>query len=444
MNLNSKVKDYLFVETRKLIKFNDFDEIYYALEQIIAYDVASYAIEGISERMIDALNKIAVEKIDRDDTIFCFSTILNCFEPYVKKVLYLIDKAKYDELRKKENASLPDYLAALELKVFRDKKDRTDRSDKIYLAYKLRNINSHECRKWSFLEIYENLQILLCSYLIVVEKKLVELKNVFGGLGVCIKYESFNIDSFKKMRPEDMIKFIRLGIYNMDPMVRSLKFGSGSVKSISFFDREGLCVDDTYEAKNYHVKTLYSYQEKDNIYRTDISSTVNADGFITDEREGYWTYRYNSQGKIEEAIYYEFKNGIETRKKAILFSYFSDGGIQIIEGKYTTQSNIDMIRLFNNTGRLASIESNGHRTVFKYENDQLSMIIGTSVIVDVKRIGNEQFFIEKENNKQEAVLKQKRLYNDNNLLIRVEWYRKEKESNKLSLAWDIEYHDGIN
>ena len=95
-------------------------------------------------------------------------------------------------------------------------------------------------------------------------------------------------------------------------------------------------------------------------------------------------------------------------------------------------------------GRLASIESNGHRTVFKYENDQLSMIIGTSVIVDVKRIGNEQFFIEKENNKQEAVLKQKRLYNDNNLLIRVEWYRKEKESNKLSLAWDIEYHDGIN
>ena len=81
MNLNSKVKDYLFVETRKLIKFNDFDEIYYALEQIIAYDVASYAIEGISERMIDALNKIAVEKIDRDDTIFCFSTILNCFEP---------------------------------------------------------------------------------------------------------------------------------------------------------------------------------------------------------------------------------------------------------------------------------------------------------------------------------------------------------------------------
>lgn len=441
MNLKPQVKEFLFIETRKLIKFNNFDEIYYVLEQIIELDVASYAIEGISERMIDALNKFAVEKIDREDTIFSFLAIVHCFEPYVKKVLYLIDKAKYDELRKKENASLPDYLAALELKVFRDKKDRTVRSDKIYLTYKLRNINSHECRKWSFLEIYESLQILLCSYLIVVEKKLVELKNVFGGLGVCIKYEPFNIDSFKKMRPEDMIKFIRLGIYNMDPMVRSLKFGSESIKSISFFDREGLCVEDTYEAKNYHVKTLYSYQEKDNIYRTDISSTVNTDGLITDERKGYWTYRYNSQGKIEEAIYYEFKNSIETRKKAILFSYFSDGGVQIIERNYLISSNRDMISFFNNKGRLASIENDGHRTVFKYEDDQLSKVIGTSVIVDVKRIGNEQFFIERENNKQEAVLKQKRIYNDNNLLIRVERYRKEKESNKLSLAWDIEYHD---
>ena len=48
--MNSKVKDFILLETREAIIFNKFDEIYYIFEQIIDYDIASYAIEGISER----------------------------------------------------------------------------------------------------------------------------------------------------------------------------------------------------------------------------------------------------------------------------------------------------------------------------------------------------------------------------------------------------------
>lgn len=69
-------------------------------------------------------------------------------------------------------------------------------------------------------------------------------------------------------------------------------------------------------------------------------------------------------------------------------------------------------------------------------------IIGTSVTVDVQYIGCEQLFIEKETNMDDTVLKEKRIYNDN-LLIRVERYRKKKdgEGYELSISWDIEYQD---
>lgn len=440
--MNSKVKDFILLETREAIIFNKFDEIYYIFEQIIDYDIASYAIEGISERMTDSLYRIAVEKTDRADMIFCFLAISNCFEPYVKKVLYLINKEKYDELRNKKNSSLPDYLDALGLKVFLTPNNRSNRSEKIFLSYKLRNIDSHECRKWSFFKIYENLQNLLCAYLIVAEKHLEELKKVFSDEEQYNKRCFLNIESFKKMRPEIILKFIKLGIYCMDPMVKSLKVKGGSSVSISLYNKEGLCVSDIFEAENYTLKMSYIYQGKDNIYKTEQLSYINSNGVITKEKEGHWIYQYNTQGKITEAVFYKYKNGKEHKRNSIFLTYFSDGSLQILERKHESHSDIDMVSLFDNKGRLNSVEYNGHRTVYKYKNDRLTTIIGTSVTVDVQYIGCEQLFIEKETNMDDTVLKEKRIYNDN-LLIRVERYRKKKdgEGYELSISWDIEYQD---
>ena len=63
--MDKKIKEYILIETRDAINFKKYDELYSVFEKIVEYDVAAFAIEGISERLVSALQNIALNKIDR-------------------------------------------------------------------------------------------------------------------------------------------------------------------------------------------------------------------------------------------------------------------------------------------------------------------------------------------------------------------------------------------
>lgn len=73
--MDKKIKEYILIETRDVINFKKYDELYSVFEKIVEYDVAAFAIEGISERLVSALQNIALNKIDRTRSIASTSKI---------------------------------------------------------------------------------------------------------------------------------------------------------------------------------------------------------------------------------------------------------------------------------------------------------------------------------------------------------------------------------
>lgn len=436
--MNTKVKDFILLETREVIQFNNFDEIYYIFEQTIDHNVAAYAVEGISERMTTALNQIATEKIDRMDILSCFSELSSCFEPYVKKILYLVDKKKYDELKRKKNTSLPNYLEALGLSAFEDEDKKTPRSTQLRDTYKLRNIASHECRKWSFVTLYKKLQGLLCSYLIIIEKQFRKLKEVLFNKELNNKYCPFNINSFKRMSPEYILRFLEWGIYTMNPMIKRLRNESGMLR----FDQEGLLDCGTYKAKDYNVEDSFVYQKEEHIHRRERYSLKVANGVHSKLITEYCEYFYDLNGRVVEAVYYSYTNKNEYRKqRSIFLTFLSNGGLEIVDRRHTLEADNDTVMSFDNTGRLLSKQNEKEQVVYEYVNGELSKIVGCRGIVEVKRMDCEQIFVEKEVNRNEGILTEKRIYDGKNL-IRRELYKKNEKNgtNEVSFAWDIEYH----
>lgn len=352
--MKTKVKNFILLETRDVMKFSNFDEIYYSFEQIIDYDVVAYAIEGISERMTISLERIASEKIDRNDILSCFYDIVKCFEPFVKKILYLLDKKKYKELQKKDISTLPDYLEALGLKVFLDEKSRTTESQQLFDTYKLRNIESHECQKWSYAKIFNKLQCLFCAYLIVTKKHLQELKRVLSGSLGENEYLFYDISSFQKMSPEYILLLLKWGIFSINPMIKCLKTSSGSV----LFNKDGSLYSGIYERNNVSIKTTYVYCEKEHISRREswdnyISSYENSKNMC-----GYCEYAYDLEDRIVSADYYK-QSG--EKHRTIFLEYLSNGGLKIIDRNYRTEVFKDTEILFDNTGRLVSQKKRTNR-----------------------------------------------------------------------------------
>lgn len=440
MIMDKKIKEYMLIETRDAINFKKFDELYSVFEQIIEYDVASYAIEGISERMTTYLTQIATEKVNRVDIINCFSGLSGCFEPYVKKVLYLIDKNKYDELKSKKDTSLPDYLEGIGLKLFLPKEKRNDRSQKLFITYNLRNTESHECKMWSLTKLYRELQALLCSYLLVTEQQLPALKNILlGNDNTGANISKLDIDSFKKMSPEQMIRFLRWGIVSMNPMVKELT----STGYCLCFDETGMIKKEVYENSGFYNNTTYRFFGNGGIIKRERHVETIYKGSTSEEMKEYCNLYYNYQDRCERAEYYKCVADVWKNYKTIEFEYCLDGSMNIIERDYKTASmnEKEVFRKkktsFNNKGELLSIDTDNERIIYEYENNVLKKIIFSGGIIEIVRIGDEQLFFKQEVNRKEKILTEKRYYRDGSL-VRIEHYKKDNE--KITCFWNIEYY----
>lgn len=70
--MNSKVRNLFRNESKDIESFTNFNQVYFVFEQMVEYDVDVPEIEGLQERLPYALNKIATEKLDRNDVLTYF------------------------------------------------------------------------------------------------------------------------------------------------------------------------------------------------------------------------------------------------------------------------------------------------------------------------------------------------------------------------------------
>ena len=97
MNFSQTVKRFVRLETKEYYEKENFDEVYFMLQHIIECDIEAPGITGLSERLPYALNRIAEDGLTRQDIMTFFPIVWQKFEPYVKKILYIIDPKGFEQ-----------------------------------------------------------------------------------------------------------------------------------------------------------------------------------------------------------------------------------------------------------------------------------------------------------------------------------------------------------
>ncbi len=170
------------IESEYKQELNNFDvrKMLKILEEAIDLPVDEASFEGVQRKYNYCISKLfddAGEMSDEDREIIAENFFR--IEPLLKKILYLTDKKKYNEL-KSQNAlqcgELLDNLKIIEsvrtnngyldLQKSADKfSGSSNQEDHILRTYKLRNVTAHEMRNWSKISLYSNIQDVMITAL---------------------------------------------------------------------------------------------------------------------------------------------------------------------------------------------------------------------------------------------------------------------------------------
>ena len=288
-------KEYIRRTTKKVIQPNMFDKVYKNFTEVLKYPTDNKMFSGVEESVITNLDILSNGgRLERKESIDIYQALNHAFEPYVKKLLFIVEPDKYRELSKSKNNSLLNYLNAVGYPVFVDSNKRNAVSDMIFHAYEYRNDNSHECSEFTEADIAVRTETILCGYLLVAQKRNKDLCMKFGEY-VKFLYEKdslFDMELFQK--------------YDVRKIVRTLESGGTFDESITKLKKSVQC--HYYEKK--HTTILYyspdgcfekqeEYDENDNlVYETDKESSYYDDGLKKID------YLYDDSGRIIGAKYY--------------------------------------------------------------------------------------------------------------------------------------------
>lgn len=392
--MDSNIRSWLQLEIKDKLTFSqkDFYEIYYYFSQLIKYDIDKEGISGLTERLTPALQFVATQKMDRQDIVTYFPDIWGSFEVFVKKTLYLIKPSVYRKLKKNTNSSLVNYLNELGFPVFVDKPYRTVESNCIYGSYLLRNIESHEYNKWSSRKFYEELNICLCGYMLVIKQVLPDLKTAFS------KIPNFTQPQFNDFNLILALNTFHLYPYNINQLRGLKKITIPQKNGISYleYDEDGKLLSTFHKFDGYEPELdKYNYVSEGNKL------------IATSEKEPR-DYIYDSNGQLISVTTYDIRAGKEnkeTNKNEI--QYLEDGGIVITHKKYSSHSQEYIHEThftYDPTGKLLHIKYRNHTfDKFNYDNNRLiSFKTSSNKHIDVKYLDEEMYFVYKDEQLEET------------------------------------------
>lgn len=140
-------------------------------------------LDGLQTRVLTSMSKILMEDLSKDDILAFFPDFVK-IEPFLKKILYLIDPSMYAALSR-HNKGLSAYINALNLNSNNIRFDTAtvdtvsalpDFAVDFVRVYNLRNIESHNCESWSKKELYVNIESVLIVYLYSTYKHVAALR----------------------------------------------------------------------------------------------------------------------------------------------------------------------------------------------------------------------------------------------------------------------------
>lgn len=444
MILNSEVKSLFYLEIREKKSSFDFDKTYYAFEQLIEMDIDVPAVEGLRERLPYALNKIAIDKLNRNDIITYFPIVWGKYEVFVKKLLYIIDRVEYKKLHKAKSG-LSSYMEALGVPPYVDRSERTKETKAIRDVYDLRNTEAHACEFWSLKDFYYKLSQTLSAYLITVNKVLPDLQKVMDTAGnsfkldlnyqkQVLKYENFNERFFRY--------FFRIADINSPLKSVTIKSNS-SVRKCSFAeDGKVTDEDDPKFTRKYDCNQETGLIDKCQIY-------YRLDDIDGNKADDYETYEYYESGQVKSVTRYYLNKRVDEYEKrgAVFVEYLSDGGLKIKHVRYRreNQSNpltknfkdeqeyletITAIKTFNNQGLLTTISDDSGNTKQRYfytENGIINRIESSDgTITEVKAVLDTLLYYRKSPLDDNSTLEQKITF-CNSRITKINMYPSEHE-----------------
>lgn len=459
--MNLKVRNMFRIESKDYISFENFNEIYYVLEQMIEYDVDVPEVAGLQERLPYALQKIATEKLDRNDIITFFPIIWGKFEPYARKVLYILDPIKYSQTRTHSRNSLVDVLKAIGVTVFiQDPKKRTMETEAIFTAYQLRNGEAHECETWSLRDCYDKMAKVITAYLIVTEKALPDLKTVMKAVPNEKRLRILNEKDFKAINVDIFdCRYTQLMFFNLSDFFSHYRRIGGTEYNI-----DGWRISCSYESSYYRnmSETFYSYERDGQKIIKQKRRTGNSDKTGSADEPYYSLYKYNDESKLVKIERYQIDgiNGESMPRSVVDIDYQTDGSIVITHKTITRNLStikkpddkefdirINDIRVFDSKGRIIKRGNSS----FHYSDDGSIMRIEYPdySFDEFRLIGNNMYRVHKWRNRDDEVIREKRLYQDGKLKKIIKYREQDCSEKKLGNqeildVYDFEYFDDTN
>lgn len=450
--MDVKVRDLFRQETSDRVKFKNFDDIYYIFEKLLDFDVPIQAVSGLSEQFTVALDTIATSKLDRLDMLRNFPLVWGNFEVYVKKIVYIINRKKYKEL--KENAAgLAGYLKVLDIEVNVPEHSRTDRTEIIFRIYKLRNIDAHECQKWGCHKLYDELSYALSAILVVTEKSKEALMKVFDEK---IPGE-VNLKKAKSLHLEKYIDIPNEIINNFTDFegIKSITIKENENISVRQYDEDGkltkICSE--FGAYVYNEEIEYKYEEG-KLKRQLKYLTTSVDSKDIE----YVEYEYNDSDSLVKADYYRKERSSEKHQKVIEYEInkSGNGNTLVIWRKYAKNMQGDTRvckdtrnLMFDRFGRLIKKEQPEYHIEIIYcydDQDRLTKIEYDNGCYDeVERLADSMVIRRKRKATDKGCIVQKR-YWVKGRLASIQCFKpdeKSKEKSSLLREYCFEYFDII-
>ncbi len=193
------------IETEYKQELNSYDveKMVKVLEKAIDLPISEESLSGIQRKYNYCISRLfdSSNDLTDDDRAMVAENFFN-IEPLLKKILFLVNKDKYDELKRTgsiECGPLLDNLHILEsvrtsngylnLKTDPNRLSGSNsQEDHILRTYTLRNVTAHEMRNWSRLELYSNIQDVMIT-----------------ALYVCWKYQKIISDLYDRNDIKDQI-----------------------------------------------------------------------------------------------------------------------------------------------------------------------------------------------------------------------------------------------
>ena len=446
IGMKTEVRNLFRIETKGIVNFENFNQVYYVFEQMVRYDIDVPELEGLSERLTYAFNKIATEKLDRNDVITFFPIIWTKFEPYVKKLLFIINPSGYSSIRE-ERGSVVDVLAKLGISVFVEKGKRTSETEAIFLAYSLRNTEAHECEFWSLAECYEKLAMVMAAYLIVTNNTLIEIRTAMEVVPAERSIKIPMLSDFTSIKV-DIFDFR----YN-HPIFYSINDFFTQYHHINGYEynKDGWTIHYSDETEDHKSEEHYKYQKKrGTVFKCLIDSTTYFKKTEDQIRKfGCRVYSYDNDRRLIQVSCSEKENEKDEFQIQEMYKieYQTDGGIMItrfrkkrrhhyFNDSTEKESNNEMeilnIKHFDNKGRLYKLTEKGGEVNYIYaENGSLTRIEDyDGNIQEFKILGNNIFRIIKNKNDEDGVIAEKRLYQEGKLVKILRYSIGKKENDK--------------